>query len=98
MDFYKITSGSFYVEPNMLNYLKILHGGELLKHCDAALGALARKYSEARILTVSDKQFDFEKKSFLEDYIYFETSLLKTTVKAMFFYTRIISQGFKEKK
>ncbi|MCT3064523.1 hypothetical protein C6Y11_00810 [Lactiplantibacillus pentosus] len=90
--FYQVESGDFYVEPGMLNHLKILHGGVLLKQCDSTVGLLANEYTHSRVLTVAIKQFNFTKPGHVGDHIWFRTTLLKTSRHTMTFFTEVLKR------
>lgn len=96
--FYKVTTGDFFVEANMLNHMNILHGGELFKHCDSTVGLLASKYSKSRVMTVSVKRFDFKQKSYQGQLIRFCITLLQTSQKTMTFYISIKARELDDTK
>ncbi|GAF40643.1 hypothetical protein FC83_GL000239 [Agrilactobacillus composti DSM 18527 = JCM 14202] len=94
MAFYQEKTGEFYVEANQLNHLNILHGGELFKHCDAAIGLLASRYAGSRVLTVAVKAFNFRKIALVGELICFNVTLLSTSKKTMTFYAEITARTF----
>lgn len=90
---YKFHTGDFYVEPHMLNHLDILHGGELARHCDSAIGMLASSYADSRVLTVAIKEFNFQKITHVNDHISFSVTLLATSAKTMTYYVEILLEN-----
>lgn len=90
---YKFHTGDFYVEPHMLNHLDILHGGELVRHCDSALGMIASAYADSRVLTVAIKEFNFSRITHVNDHISFCVTLLATSNKTMTFYVEILLEN-----
>lgn len=90
---YKFHTGDFYVEPHMLNHLDILHGGELVRHCDSALGMIASAYADSRVLTVAIKEFNFSRITHVNDHISFSVTLLATSNKTMTFYVEILLEN-----
>ncbi|WP_057873064.1 acyl-CoA thioesterase [Loigolactobacillus rennini] len=86
---YQYRTGDFYVEPYMLNHLNILHGGELVRQCDSAIGLLASAYAGTSVLTAAIKEFSFKRRSQIGDHINFEVSLIETSSRTMTFYATI---------
>lgn len=88
-NFYKRKMADFFITPGILNHMNILHGGELVKKLDSAMGILANEYANSRVLTGRMDNMIFYKKSYVGEHINFCVTLLKTTHKTMTFYAQI---------
>jgi len=91
---YKVHIGDFFVEPRMLNHLRITHGGAMIRECDSALGLLAEKYVNGRVLTVSIRDFSFKQRTHVGDRIDFEVTMIATSTHTMTFYVNVLMLGF----
>lgn len=95
--FYQVEAGDFFVGPDMLNHLNILHGGVLVKHCDSTVGLIANRYTQSRVLTVAIKTFNFMQPARVGDHISFSVTLLKTGHHTMTFYVKVWRKTFENK-
>lgn len=87
--FFKRQMADYFVTPQMLNHMKITHGGTLLDNADSAMGMFANSYCHTRTLTGRIDKFIFHKKSYVGDHICFCVTLLKTTLKTMTVYAEV---------